>query len=647
MDEKPKMADKEKEVAKVDLGEEEEEDADREQWGHKMDFILSSVGYAVGLGNVWRFPYLCFKNGGGAFLIPYLIFLAIAGAPLFIMEFSIGQFSSLGCIGCWNVVPLLRGMGIGMVLLSTLVAIYYNVIVAWTIYFMGASCQSTLPWSTCNNSWNTENCFDSSVQNGTFNTSNSVRPSEEYWTYRVHRLTDGIDDMGTMNWDVFGAFLGAWIIVYLCIIKGVKSAGKVVYFTATFPYVVLFILLIRGVTLRGASKGILFYITPKFERLASPEPWKDAANQIFYSLGMSFGSLITFASYNKYKNNCYRDAMMVACINCGTSIFAGFVIFSVLGFMAVDSGLEVEDVVASGPGLAFKVYPEALSRLPVPQLWSILFFFMLLTLGLDSQFAMSEALITAISDELSPAKRKKYKWIVTLGVCVCLFLCGIPMCMKGGLYVFTLMDWYSAYFSLFIISSCYSLSLCYMYGLKRFVSDIRAMIGYDVFIYWQVCWAVLSPLAMMLIVILGFVFYVPAYYGDYVFPDWAQAVGWIMSFVSFLVVPLYSVYAMIFLAEGSFFKRLSFLMKPTWDWGPALNVDRIAHGYKPFPPGRGGRIPEGYTGDYAMESDVTAKYEPTNGVVSIISGRYVPTEQGREADTASNGTPPPDYNSIN
>ncbi|XP_071491708.1 sodium- and chloride-dependent glycine transporter 1-like [Diadema antillarum] len=569
--------------AKQQVVVEVKEDEDRDQWGSHIDFLLTSVGYAVGLGNVWRFPYLCFKNGGGAFLIPYIIFLCIAGAPFFIMEFSLGQFSSLGCIGIWNVAPLFRGVGIGMVLISVVVAIYYNVIVGWSIYYMGASCQSTLPWSTCNNTWNTENCFDSSHSelNLTFNVNDSRRPSEEYWLYRVHGITESIGDMGEMNWDVFGAFVAAWIIVFLCIIKGVKSAGKVVYFTATFPYVVLFILLIRGATLPGAGKGIEFYVTPKFEKLANPEVWKDAANQIFYSLGLSSGCLITFASYNKYKNNCYRDALLVTVINCGTSIFAGFVIFSVLGFMAHDSQQDIQDVVDEGPGLAFKVYPEALCRLPLPQLWSFLFFFMLLTLGLDSQFAMCETAITAISDELSPSTRKKWKWLVTFGVCFAFFLLGLPMCMQGGIYVFTLLDWYAAKYALFTFSLCYALVISYAYGLKRFVKEVRTMIGSDVFVYFQACWAVISPLGMLTVLVMAFVFYTPAYYGEHTFPDWAQALGWVIASIPFAAVPVYAMYALFFLADGTIIERLKVLMRPSADWGPSLDKYRNEAGYEP------------------------------------------------------------------
>ncbi|XP_054755322.1 sodium- and chloride-dependent glycine transporter 1-like [Lytechinus pictus] len=643
MEDKHKIVEQEN-GEKGDVEAEKENENLRENWSHKMDFFLSAVGYAVGFGNVWRFPYLCFKNGGGAFLIPYIIFLAIAGAPLYTIELSIGQFSSLGCIGCWNIAPMFRGLGIGMMILNALVSIYYNVLVAWALYFLGASCQSTLPWSNCNNYWNTENCFESSLNN-TFNLTHSVRPSEEYWQHRVHHLSGDIGDMGSMNWDMFGAFVGSWLIVYFCIFKGVKSVGKVVYFTATFPYVVLLILFFRGVTLPGAAKGILFYIRPDFQRLLKVEPWKDAANQIFYSLGLSFGTNITLSSYNKFKNNVYRDALTVSVINCGTSIFAGFVIFSVLGFMAHDSGLDVEDVVDDGPGLAFKVYPEALSRLPVPQLWSILFFFMLITLGLDSQFAGIESLVTAICDEFTPELRKKWKWLVTVLVCAAGFLFGLPLCMQGGLYVLTLIDWYAAYISVFIMATCYLLVICFLYGRKRYVGDIRAMIGFDVFIYWQICWAVISPLVMILIVVLGVIFYTPASVGDYIFEPWAQGVGWLLACLSIAVIPAYAIYAIIFHAKGSLSERLSFLVKPRWDWGPALNVDRIAHGYKPFPPGRGGPIPDDYSGEYATESDGTAIYTPSKGV-SIDCGKYtVTSDQGRGIDNASNGSPPP-YNMV-
>ncbi len=177
-------------------------------------------------------------------------------------------------------------------------------------------------------------------------------PSEDYYKRVVLGLEPDTtwENFGGLRWQLVLCLLGAWIIVCLCLIKGVQSSGKVVYFTALFPYVVLLVLLVRGATLPGAADGIMFYLQPKWETLGSILIWSDAATQIFYSLGPSFGGLITLASYNKFTNNCHRDAVLIALSNCSTSVFAGFVIFSIIGFMAHEQSVDVGDVIASGPG---------------------------------------------------------------------------------------------------------------------------------------------------------------------------------------------------------------------------------------------------------------------------------------------------------
>jgi len=210
-------------------------------------------------------------------------------------------------------------------------------------------------------------------------------PSEEFWENNVLRISDGIEDMGGIRWELFGCLAFAWVLVFVCLIKGIKSSGKVVYFTATFPYMVLLALLIRGATLPGAIDGVKFYVIPQWHKLASLKVWGEAAMQIFYSVGAAWGALITMASYNKFNNNCYRDARLIPVINCGTSIFAGFVIFSIIGFMAHETGSTIHNVVRQGPGLVFIVYPEAIAKLPLPQLWAVVFFMMLLSIGLGSQ----------------------------------------------------------------------------------------------------------------------------------------------------------------------------------------------------------------------------------------------------------------------
>ncbi|GFW19429.1 sodium- and chloride-dependent glycine transporter 1 [Trichonephila clavipes] len=198
-------------------------------------------------------------------------------------------------------------------------------------------------------------------------------------------MTEGFHDLGGMRWELALCLLVCWIFVFLCLSKGVKSMGKAVYFTAFFPFLVLTILLIRGLNLSGSTEGIMFYLTPKWNRLAEARVWGDAAMQIFFSLSPCWGGLITLASYNRFHNNCYKDAILIVLVNCCTSIFAGFVIFSIVGFMARELGVSVDEVAAQDAGLAFVAYPEAVARLPVSPLWSFLFFLMLITLGLGTQ----------------------------------------------------------------------------------------------------------------------------------------------------------------------------------------------------------------------------------------------------------------------
>ena len=118
--------------------------------------------------------------------------------------------------------------------------------------------------------------------------------------------------------------------------------------TALFPYLILLILLVRAATLPGYMDGIAFYLTPQWDRLADIRVWADACTQIFFSLGVTWGVMITLASYNKFNNNVYKDAILIAFGNCCTSVFAGFVIFGIIGFMAHELGMEVSDVAVGG-----------------------------------------------------------------------------------------------------------------------------------------------------------------------------------------------------------------------------------------------------------------------------------------------------------
>ena len=317
----------------------------REKWDSHLDFFLSCLGFAVGLGNIWRFPYLCYKHGGGSFLIPYGCMLFAVGLPLFFLELGLGQYAGVGSSKLFmKLMPAAGGIGWGMATVSLIIIIYYNMIIAWTLYYLYSGFSSLLPWSVCDEGSSlgcfsihqNANCLSLSGNNSIFynhtctslgnichqvgaevhnstkcrledsfiNINDIVKrrsSSEDYFSYQMLGLRDenSWDNLGHPQGHLVICLILSWLIVAVCLCKGVKSSGKVVYFTAIYPFIILIVLFIRGLTLPGAVEGIRWYITPVWSKLWTIQPWADAASQIFYSLGVCFGTLLTFASYNQ------------------------------------------------------------------------------------------------------------------------------------------------------------------------------------------------------------------------------------------------------------------------------------------------------------------------------------------------------------
>nr|CAD7438814.1 unnamed protein product [Timema bartmani] len=268
----------------------------------------------------------------GAFLIPFTVMLFLEGIPLFLVELGIGQRMRLGSLGVWNTIhPWLGGIGITSCVVTFFVALYYNVIITWCFFYLFNSFQSDmsdpqspLPWANCPMINNTEvpECEKSSE-------------TAYFWYRTTLDSSPNIDELGDLKWWIVILLLLAWVVVFFIMMKGIQSSGKVVYFTSMFPYIVLTIFFIRGITLKGASAGLVHMYTPKVEKLLDPKVWLDAATQVFYSFGLAFGSLIAFGSYNTPDNNCVRDVILVSITNAFTAIYASVVVFAILGFKAM------------------------------------------------------------------------------------------------------------------------------------------------------------------------------------------------------------------------------------------------------------------------------------------------------------------------
>ncbi|XP_023324600.1 sodium-dependent serotonin transporter [Eurytemora carolleeae] len=332
---------------------------ERESWGSHIEFFLSSLGLAVGLGNVWRFPYIAFDNGGGSFLIPYCLALVFVGLPAFFMELSAGQYARVGANKVWGrMAPAFKGLGYGMILVRFLVNIYYVVICGWCFIYLVVGMRTNLPWAGCGDfESNTYGCYTKQldekcrkdnqtyfngtciefetfceINNQTYNigedaedTCNGipfgdlydrVSPADDYY-YRVvlglkkdyQGTIHTFEDYGGLKWELVLALFVSWVMICLILIKGLKSLGKASYVITLSPYVVLTALLAYGAGREGAVEGISQFFTPDWNVYTSGdsyEVWALAASQILFSLSVGFGSQLVLSSYNEVTNNCHR-----------------------------------------------------------------------------------------------------------------------------------------------------------------------------------------------------------------------------------------------------------------------------------------------------------------------------------------------------
>ncbi|CAF3552794.1 unnamed protein product [Rotaria sp. Silwood1] len=546
-----------------------EEEKDHHEWDHPLEFVFSLISNSVGLGNVWRFPYLAAKNGGGAFLIPYFILYFLIGAPIYYLELALGQFSSRGPATAFILAKGWQGVGFAMIINSVLCMFYYNVIISWALFYFIASFRKTLLWKNCGYWWNDERCFVPSVDstpfkvNGTMynctesqflhnteylcepiNAKDRVTATEQFFYQLLLNKSQRFEDFGIPRVYPAVSLLVAWIIVGACIIRGVKSSGKVAYFTAIFPYIVLLVLIIQSSLLDGAVEGIKYYVIPQWDLVAKFETWQAAASQVFFSLGLSFGSLMAYSASNKFKNNFFRQMCIVVSCDCFTGVFAGFAVFATIGYLAKELNEPVSKYAdASGPGLAFITYPEAIAHMPASSFFSILFFLMLLALGLGSQFALTDVPITSIL-ELFPRFKSNRQSAVII-TCIISFLISLPFTCPGGIYLFELLNQYAANVSMIVVGFFEVYTIAYIYGFNRFMNDVKMMLGKRAAEYYLfVTWCIMAPIIMLVITFSNLLGAkrmsnsAGAGYEAYIYPDWSMVVGWCIFVACIIPIPL-------------------------------------------------------------------------------------------------------------
>ena len=462
----------------------------RERWTSRSSFIIASIGAAIGLGNVWRFPYICYEHGGGAFLIPYFVALLTAGIPLMILEYGLGRGMQAGAPSAFAKVrkgtEWVGWLGLMVVML---IFLYYPVIAAWCVDYIIFS--FNLGWGADANAF-----FESDFL----------------------QLSTGPGILGGIRWPIVIGLAVVWVGIYLCLFKGIKALSKIVFYTVIIPWVILVIMVIRGLTLPGALEGLKFYLTPDFSALLKPGVWLAAYGQIFFTLSLAMGTMIVYSSYLPRRTDIANSSFIVSLANCGTSFFAGFAVFSTLGYLAQAMGVGVPEVTKSGFGLAFIAYPTAIRLLPFAALFGVLFFILLLTLAIDSAFSQIVPFIAGFTDKWK-FNRKRVLPIVCIGG----FLIGIVFTTRGGFYWLDIVDYFANTFGLTLVGLLECVVIGYIYKARKAREYVNEVSEFKIGIWWDICIMVITPVILGVSFIWSLILLIQRGYGGY--PMWATFVG--------------------------------------------------------------------------------------------------------------------------
>ncbi|HFQ82088.1 MAG TPA: sodium-dependent transporter [Desulfobacterales bacterium] len=394
----------------------------RSSWQSNMGFLLAAIGSAIGLGNVWRFSYMVYKFGGGAFLVPYVVALIVAGLPIIILEYGLGHFEKASSplsfaridrrfewLGWW--MPIVAMFGI---------MLFYSVVIGWCFNYLLYS--FSLSWGA---------------------------DPQGFFFKQFLELSGSAANLGGLRIPIVLSTLLVWVLCWMICFRDVRHGierASMVFMPILFLLTIIIVL--WSVSLDGASDAIFnhylhadwtkinLFATDPTIRKAAGKVWAAAFGQIFFTLSLGFGIMITYASYLPDKNNIARNAFITAVVNCLYSFGAGFAVFGIVGFMAKSQGLPFQDAIKGGPQLAFVVYPKAISLLPAfNTLFGVLFFFMLLVAGLTSGVSLIEAFTCSIIDKFGYSRKK----VVTM-VCLAGFLGSLVFTSRGGLYLLDITD---------------------------------------------------------------------------------------------------------------------------------------------------------------------------------------------------------------
>ncbi|MFH4893967.1 sodium-dependent transporter [Vibrio sp. Y42_MX_L11] len=471
----------------------------REQWGSRAGFILAAVGSAIGLGNIWRFPYMAYENGGGAFFIPYIFAMITAGIPFMILEFSMGQkYRGSAPKTLAKIHSKFEWLGWFQVGVAAVIAVYYVAVIGWSISYFGLS--FTQGWGADTNAF--------------------------FFSEYLKLGDNSPTDLGSIQWKIALSMVIAWAITYTAIAKGVKSgierASKIM-----MPILFLMVIFLIGrmVFLPGALDGVNYMFEPDFSKIWDVRVWAAAYGQIFFTLSIGFAIMLAYSSYLPEKSDITNNAFMTVLINCGFSILAGIMIFSVLGYMAQEQGKPLTEVVSAGVGLAFVTLPAAINLLPAPYILGPLFFFALVVAGLSSHISIMEAVTSAIIDKLKWSRKKAANVVIGTG-----FVVSMAFATNGGLLLLDLVDHFANNVGIMVGGLVEIVLMAWL--LKR-VPEVRNYVNersdFSIGQWFEICLRFVTPIMLAIILATKLYALFTEGYGGY-----DLTVGWALIVALFI-----------------------------------------------------------------------------------------------------------------
>ncbi|XP_012588956.1 PREDICTED: orphan sodium- and chloride-dependent neurotransmitter transporter NTT5 [Condylura cristata] len=582
---------------------------ERPSWANKMEYFLAQVAFSVGLSTIWRFPYLCFHNGNGSFLIIYVLMLFLVGFPLLFLEMAAGQRLRQGSIGVWKAVsPWIGGVGYSSVLVCLVMGSYYSVLTAWSLYYLVQSFQSPLPWTLCPTLGNSSEIDPECAR---------TSPATYFWYRRVLKATEEIEIGGLPVSHLSMSLLVTWSIICISMMQGPKSTGKMLYVAVLLPYLILFFLLVRSLLLEGAQFGLKSLLAMQVSALYSVDVWRRTGNEIFLSLGPGLGSFTAISSYIPRSNNCVIDAFAVAVLNLAASVITIMFVFALMGHLATkntvkcylknaeilaalvktrvlpaeakppdslyhhpgsiytkwfdslpdavrraalphlsscNSSRELEEVM-EGPGVAIVAFTEIISVFSGATFWAIIIFLLLSNLGLSAMTGIMQGILTPLQDMFSSLRR--HTKLLTVGVCALMFLGSLTYVRPSGSYYVNLLDDYWTSLPFLIIVILENVAIAWIYGARRFLADLIVMMDRPVSPVYRWLWCCLTPtvlLVLFIVTLLNLCRSPISYFGwnssasnelKQTYPQWARSLLALLIALTVLPVPAYSLYALL------------------------------------------------------------------------------------------------------